>query len=160
MASLYTYAHYFKLGLTKVPAVLTYTEMPQGWHKPRGEKIAPEPNMETIVRKPNTKSAPDSIGRGKDGVKSTIYESRVSKYRSNDPVKLTRLINSLKSENPKFGFSYITRWARGRRNVAFLKRAPFDPCAIDLLLGDTNGSNTENTTKISRGANVIIRKNK
>ena len=38
IAALYTYAHYTKLGLTKVPAQLACTELPQAWHKPRGGK--------------------------------------------------------------------------------------------------------------------------
>ena len=67
-----------------------------------GAKILPEPVTDVIVRKPQKRQLCE-----KGGLKSTVYEARVTKNSRTDPTKLAAFVDTLKSENRKFGFSYI-----------------------------------------------------
>ncbi|XP_045214744.1 uncharacterized protein LOC123564895 [Mercenaria mercenaria] len=77
IALLYNVNHWSSKRMTEIPADMSCTEVSQIWHKPRGDKIEPEPVMKLTF----AKAATDRQLRKREPVKCYLYDGRAKKSK-------------------------------------------------------------------------------
>jgi len=75
---LYLFNHWCMLGRKEIPANQTCTSVPQEWHKPRGQKIEPEPVMKCAFVK---SSSDENKKRKLDPITCKLYDPREKKMK-------------------------------------------------------------------------------
>ena len=78
MAFLYQIHHWSSTRTKEIPAEKSCKSGPQKWHKPRGDKITPQPLMKLIFAKATT----DQQQKKRDPVMCHLYNARAKKSRS------------------------------------------------------------------------------
>ena len=89
----------------EIPSDLSCTSLPQKWHKPRGDKITPEPVMKISFAKATT----DRTRRQRDPVFCYLYDARGKKIRAVPSVEeVTPVRETIKTRSKHIPFTYLT----------------------------------------------------
>ena len=104
VAFLYQIQHWSLTRIKEIPAEKSCTSRPQKWHKPRGEKITPQPLMKLTFAKATT----DRQQRKRDPVLCRLYDARAKKARGMiTKEKMDRVADVLKARSRNIPFSYM-----------------------------------------------------
>ena len=101
---LYQIHHWSSAHIKEIPVEKSSTSRPQKWHKPRGDKITPQPLMKLTFAKATT----DRQQRKRDPVLCRLYDARAKKARGiTKNENMDRVMKTLKSRRRNIPFSHM-----------------------------------------------------
>lgn len=105
IALLYVINHWKATNEKEIPSDLSCTSLPQKWHKPRGDKITPEPVMKLSFAKATT----DRTQRQRDPVFCYLYDARAKKIRTvPSSEEVSPVKEKIKARSKHIPFTYLT----------------------------------------------------